>query len=373
MIRDIRPFLRIRLPIILVGLLFIASGANPEQVTLTYEESAGLRDVNRHEHALLISGQTPTLALTTTAAFPLDATAAYPGDKYHGVAYGPFRDGQSPVARIFPTRGELQQDIFFLGKLTEQIRTYSSAYSLSEIPRICQEVGLICYPGAYISGSIDENEIEIESLIEVGRQGLSCVRELIVGNEVFCGTAVTEGDLIEYIRRVRKDTGGRVPVGTADTWANWLNHPQLIENVDFVMVHIHPYWDGIAIEDATTHVLARLAEVEAKVRETSLDKPVIIGETGWPSEGNVRDNAIPSEQNQARFLSDFLSIADANNIDYFFFEAFDEKWKSSDAAEAHWGLYYSDGSIKPLLRSFVPEDAKEGIDRREGVFPWGLH
>ena len=94
-------------------------------------------------------------------------------------------------------------------------------------------------------------------------------------------------------------------------------------------------------------------------------KAMMLGETGWPSKGEIRGNAIPSEENQKRYLSDFVAMAESNNMDYFYFEIFDEKWKNKAEGEvgAHWGIYNSDGSLKPLMTDCVPEEARDGIDR----------
>ena len=53
-------------------------------------------------------------------------------------------------------------------------------------------------------------------------------------------------------------------------------------------------------------------------------RKLMIGETGWPSAGRAREDAIPSIVDQARYLRDFLVYAKAHELDYNFIEAFDQ-------------------------------------------------
>ncbi|MCW3135632.1 MAG: glycosyl hydrolase family 17 protein, partial [Canidatus Methanoxibalbensis ujae] len=279
-----------------------------------------------------------------------------PSEKYNGVCYSPFRDNEDPEFGILPTIDELKEDLFLIKNLSKSIRTYGISKNLSEIPRLCEDIGVDCYPGAWISMCKCDNEMEIDNLIKIANENLSHVRGLIVGNEVLLRGDMSEDDLIEYIRRVKSNT--TLPVGTAEIWRTWLEHEKLAENVDFILVHIHPYWEGVSVENAAEYVVEKWKEVKAKYP----GKDVIIGETGWPTQGDRIGWAIPSEENQRMFLSEFLNLAKENEISYFYFDVFDERWKGKHA-EAHWGLYYSNGTLKPLLYDLVPEDAREGIDR----------
>ena len=290
--------------------------------------------------------------------------------KFTGICYGPYRDNEDPDFGIPPTCEEIEEDLTLLGNLTQCIRTYGIRGNLSKIPLLCQEVGIDCYPGAWISEDETDNALELQCLIRVANQNLSCIKGLIVGNEVLLRGDVSEDDLIKYVKSVKDNT--TIPVSTAEMWDIWLSHPQLAENVDFIIVHIHPYWaggyyygspqqpGGIPANDAAEHVVEKWKEVKARYP----DKTIIIGETGWPTKGECNGDAIPSELNQSIFLSEFLELAENNSIQYFYFETFDEKWKGKHReSEANWGLYYSNGSLKPLLPPLIPIDAREGLSR----------
>jgi hypothetical protein len=81
----------------------------------------------------------------------------------------------------------------------------------------------------------------------------------------------------------------------------------------------------------------------------SRGKPIIVSESGWPTCGETRGEAVASLENAKFYLAEFLSWAQANEVRYFYFEAFDEPWKI--AAEgpqgACWGLWDQQGNLKP--------------------------
>jgi exo-beta-1,3-glucanase (GH17 family) len=165
--------------------------------------------------------------------------------------------------------------------------------------------------------------------------------------------------LIGYIKLVKDSTGQ--PIGSAEPWYVWLEHPRLAHTVDFMFVHIYPYWDGISVNEAGEYVFDRLQEI----RQAYPDKKVIIGEIGWPTGGGIIGEAVPGERNRSDFISGFLSLNLEHDAEYFLFEVFDEKWKEGQEGPvgAHWGLYYSDGTLKPGLGDIVPGAAQVGIHR----------
>jgi len=280
-------------------------------------------------------------------------------ERFLGLCYGPYRENEDPDCGVHPTISELTEDIAFIKNLAVSIRTYGATDNLEQIPFLCQEYGIDCYPGAWISKYECENARQINSLINIANQNLSHVKGLIVGSEVLLRKDVSEQQLLDFISEVKSATS--LPVTTAEIWKDWLDHPQLAQAADVIFVHIYPYWDGIAVEEGANYVLEKWNELKTSYP----NKKIIIGETGWPSEGEIRGNAIPSEENQKIYLSDFISMADSNKIDYFYFEIFDEKWKSKLEKEAgsHWGMYFSNGSLKPQLKDLVPFSAQSGINR----------
>ncbi len=68
----------------------------------------------------------------------------------------------------------------------------------------------------------------------------------MIGNEVLLRGDLPVEELEKYLDRARAAIGQ--PVGTAETWHTWLAHPELAQHVDFIAVHLLPYWEGVAVE-----------------------------------------------------------------------------------------------------------------------------
>jgi hypothetical protein len=72
-------------------------------------------------------------------------------------------------------------------------------------------------------------------------------------------------------------------------------------------------------------------------------KEILIGETGWPSAGRMRDSALPSRTNQARVVSEILDLAKRENFRVNLIEAYDQPWKRQleGTMGGYWGLFDS--------------------------------
>jgi exo-beta-1,3-glucanase (GH17 family) len=270
----------------------------------------------------------------------------------YGLCYSPFRDGDNPNLGVSPSEAEVREDLSILSVLISKIRTYGNDNILFEIPRLCYEKGINIYVGAWIYWDKLVNDQNVLRLIQVADQGYETTLGLIVGSEVLLRGDLSEAELIEYLTTVKE--ASEIPVSTAETYWNYLNHPGIAEKVDFILIHIHPYWDGISIEAAAQYVIDRYNEV----KQAYPDKEVIIGETGWPTVGDIIDEALPGEENQKKFLEEFTQLASESNVKYFIFEAFDEKWKTQDEGivGGSWGLYYANRSPKPALDEYLKDN-----------------
>ena len=79
------------------------------------------------------------------------------------------------------------------------------------------------------------------------------------------------------------------------------------------------------------------------------NKEIFVGETGWPCCGDAFSGAVPSPENASRCFLNFVSWARANNVPYFYFEAFDEQWKATyeGSPNACWGIWERNSNMKP--------------------------
>ena len=135
---------------------------------------------------------------------------------------------------------------------------------------------------------------------------------------------MTATDLAGYIRSVKAQVTG-IPVTYADVWEYWLRHREIYEAVDFITIHILPYWEDFPIR--ARYAAAHVDSIRKRVAVAFPAKEILIGETGWPSAGRMREGALPSRTNQARVVSEVLELARREKYRVNLIEAYDQPWK----------------------------------------------
>ncbi len=334
--------------------------------------------------------------------------------KTMGITFDPSRKDDDPKKGISHEEADIDKDLALLEGKFHAVRTYSVLSGLHKIPELAVKHDLNVTVGAWISGDLERNNQEVETLIQIGNQNNPKIVRLMVGNEVLLRTEATREELKEstkklslsslekylnipkeelkrvsedknfpiplsplavawakklespqvvkellthYIREVKKRTWR--PVSTSETWDRWLANPELAKEVDYIGVHILPFWEGVPIDSAVQHVFDRLHDLQLAFP----DKPIVITEVGWPSDGQPVKQAVASIPNQAKFLREFLNRAAKEQLvfndpatkksvsyplAYYIIEAFDQPWKKADegSAGAYWGIYNADRQLK---------------------------
>jgi len=262
------------------------------------------------------------------------------------VSYAPFRrPGESPFdPTAFVDASRIETDLRVLSARSACVRIYSVSQGLDAVPGVARKLGMTVLLGAWIGRDRRANEAELALAIGIAREHADVVRALVVGNEVMLRRELPEADLVAYIARAKREVP--VPVTYADVWEFWLKHPSIAPAVSFVTIHILPYWEDepVGIDAAIAHVIDvhRLMQRELPGRE------ILIGETGWPSDGRTRREAVPGRVEQARFIRQFTVAARDNGIRYNLIEGFDQPWKRrlEGAMGGEWGLYDSEARPK---------------------------
>ncbi|HKB52472.1 MAG TPA: hypothetical protein VKD22_00635, partial [Ramlibacter sp.] len=212
------------------------------------------------------------------------------------VSYAPFRlQGESPLdphAFVGPAR--IDADLRALSQRFDCVRTYSQGQGLGAVPAIASRYGMKVLLGIWLDRDKAANERQIRLGIAAARKYPQVVRGVIVGNEVLLRGELSAAALAAYLRQVRSAISE--PVSYADVWELWLRHPELAASVDYLTIHILPYWEDhpVSPERAVQHV----ASVYARVQRAFPGRRVMIGETGWPSAGRPRQVASASLVNE---------------------------------------------------------------------------
>jgi exo-beta-1,3-glucanase (GH17 family)/cellulose synthase/poly-beta-1,6-N-acetylglucosamine synthase-like glycosyltransferase len=252
------------------------------------------------------------------------------------------------------TPEHLDRDIAQLSRLTGHIRTYTVSNGMDQVPAIARRYGMTVSLGLWIDSDLDANEKEIETGIRVALANRRVVDRVFVGNESILRGDVTSDQLNDYIRRVRAALPNRIKVTTAEPWSTWLLSPEIGQYVDIISIHLIPYWEGVPVKDS----LVFLQHAYDHVQQEFPDKPIVIGEAGWPSEGRTHRGAEASRSNEAYFIRAFVQLAMEKGYDYYLIEAYDQPWKGGNegAVGAYWGLFDAMGTPKfpftGMLRTF---------------------
>ena len=271
------------------------------------------------------------------------------GGKLAGMAYAPFRRDQSPMTGQFPSLSEIREDLALLAPLTHAIRTYSST-EIPEVPALAAEFGLTVNAGAWIDNRSDNNRRELEALITAASKQ-SNITHAMVGNEAILRGDLSMAELAVYLNEARARLD--IPVSTAENWDFWIAHPEYGAHVDYIAVHLLPYWEGVNHEFALQRALDRLTAVRAAFPKHE----IVVGEVGWPSAGERFQDALPSLETQARFVREFANVANALGIEFYLMEAIDQPWKMREGrVGAYWGMFDSDRQLKWGLSGPVQSD-----------------
>ena len=258
-----------------------------------------------------------------------------------GFAFSPLTLGSDPTRDEYPSSEEIAADLRLIARSGGSVRTYSLDGSLKEIPAIAAGLGLDTTVGVWLDGDASRNELRLRDLRDLVANNPG-VSRVIVGNETLLRADLSTGQLSAILDRLRAELD--VEIGTAEPWHIWIEHPELAHHVDFIAVHLLPYWEGIGVDDAVDYIAARVSDLQA----TFGDKPIVIAEVGWPSWGRARGEAVPSRVNAATFLRRFSARAEQEGYEYFLMEAFDQPWKRADEGEvgAYWGVFDADRQPK---------------------------
>ncbi|MTB50014.1 MFS transporter [Lewinella sp. W8] len=261
-------------------------------------------------------------------------------DQIPGLCFSPYLEGQDTDDVL--SAAQIRHRISIIKPYTRSLRSFSCTGGNELTPGIAREHNLDTMVGAWISRDKKRNQEEIANLIQLAQAGE--VNIAAVGNEVLLRNELAPGEIIKYLKEVRAQVPASVPVGYVDAYYQFLDHPDLIEQSDVILINCYPFWEGATIETALGY-LERMYEM---VKAVAKGKEVIIAETGWPSKGQEVEGARPSAENAMKYFINVQQWSKENNITVYYFTSFDETWKTQQEGEvgARWGLWNKDEQLK---------------------------
>ncbi len=260
-------------------------------------------------------------------------------DGIHGLCFSPYDKGQKPGDSI--TEAQIRRKLEIIKPHTQWIRTFSCTEGNELIPVLAKEYGIKTLVGAWLSDDLEVNDKEIQGLIDLAQQGF--VDIAAVGNEVMYREEMEESALIEYMHTVKKAIP-EIPVGYVDAYYEFTDRPNITDACDVLLANCYPFWEGCSLE----YSLVYMKQMYEQAKSAGKGKPVIITETGWPSQGANFEASIPSYSNALKYFVNAQRWSKEDKIPMFYFSSFDESWKVDAEGDvgAYWGLWDQDEKLK---------------------------
>lgn len=261
------------------------------------------------------------------------------GDGMHGLCFSLYEDGQKPGDVI--TEEQVRRRMEIIKPYTKWIRSFSCTDGNELIPMVAKEYGLKTLVGAWLGDDPEINEREIAGLIQLAEEGY--VDIAAVGNEVLYRKDLTEEELIDFIKRVKKAIPG-TPVGYVDAYYEFSSCPHITELCDVILANCYPFWEGCSFE----YSLPYMKNMYYQALGAAKGKKVIITETGWPSQGKSLQGAHPSPENARNYFINTQMWSKTDDIEVFYFASFDESWKVGAEGDvgAYWGIWDKNQNLK---------------------------
>lgn len=258
----------------------------------------------------------------------------------HGICMSPYEEGQEPGDTL--TEEQVRRRLKILQPHTKWIRSFSCTEGNELIPKVARELGMKTMVGAWLGKDEEKNTNEVAGLIKLANEGL--VDIAAVGNEVLYREDLSEDSLLAYLHTVRKAVPTSVPVGYVDAYYEFTDHPKIVEACDIILANCYPYWEKCSYE----YSLVYMKQMFQQAIQAARGKKVIVTETGWPSQGEGLEGAIPSPENAMKYFIDAQQWSAEAGIELFYFSSFDESWKVGAEGDvgAYWGLWDKHEKLK---------------------------
>lgn len=215
------------------------------------------------------------------------------------------------------------------------------------------------------------------------------VQRLVFTNEYITNAATTSevDQLIQTYKAQAHQLGLRVGV-RSNAFGN-LTDPnssflpqlrQLVRDVDFIMLNLYPTNEVNGVTAGVNVVIAQYQSIRAAALQVNPLVQVIIGETGWPTQG-ISFNDVGDAGGQNCYLSQDNTVGNAqafftairtwalqNQIVTYYFSAIDEPWKANQN-QANGPSCTVGNATGQLVANFLnPWQGPQGAEAHYGVW-----
>ena len=293
----------------------------------------------------------------------------------NAVAYGFYRKGQAPGV-LGPSKAEILEDLQILMLYWQLIRVYNADDDTERILQVIHEnkLPIKMMLGIWLENEEKNPELKVMNTtnvmrgIELANRYANIVIAVNIGNESQVDWSWHKMNIENQIRYVRAMRSTIIqPVTVADDFNFW-NKPhsaKMASEVDFIVTHIYPLWNGKTLDIAISWMDSTFRDVQQR----HAGMQIVLGEIGWATIYNPDKNG-PGEQGslikgevslnaQEKYLIMHNEWVNKNKIPTFLFEAFDEPWKGGGdntgptEVEKNWGVFYENRTPKASFQNYL--------------------
>jgi len=286
-------------------------------------------------------------------------------DQLMGVCYSPYHQAGKAFGDY--TKADIRADMALIADHFSFIRTYTVQNANQYIVDEAKAKGVQVALGAWIfPGDATKTQAEIDTVLSQAAGATDTVKIIVIGNEVDLASAgYTPAEVktaFEYAvtQKATHSALADVPLtvcftGTGPMQSEWKPVLDLCQTCVFLT--IYPWWAPTTPDPDNISANMQWSYDNGISQAEAAGLAVIIGEIGWPSAG------VPAKKttvaNEFTNYATTCSWVQGNNapIDKsyvtFWFEMFDEPWKTAEGAQGpYWGLY-TDGA-SPTSKATIP-------------------
>ncbi|KAE9347695.1 hypothetical protein PF008_g7694 [Phytophthora fragariae] len=281
----------------------------------------------------------------------------------------------APDSSKCKTASEVQKDMLALKSITDKVRIYSlvDCNQAELVLPAAKNAGLKVHLGVWTTNSHDyllQEKAKLAGLIDSGLYDDNVIG-LHVGSETIYREEINADTAISYMKEIRdyiRSRGKNTPVTIADVIDIYYANQQLIDAVDYVSVNQFSFWERSDVNEGAAVTLDRLKSL--RVAAANKGKIIVISEVGWSSGGSDPAAGVASPENQAKFFSDFFQMARSHNFDYYWYVAFDSKWRVTNGGkevEADFGIFQEDDTMKGNFQGLTVDWKDPRVLRNAGT------
>ena len=227
------------------------------------------------------------------------------------------------------------------------VRIYATnCDQLVNVAEATKSLGMSMILGVYFNSAssaqqdLDDQLKDINSYFQ-SQGGYGGVDLITIGNEAISSGFASADQLSDHLAQARSSLSGsgyQGPISTALIVGDWQQNPSLCSDVDVLASNIHPFFSDNTVQPSDSGpYLDSQVELLQKACGGS-NKPVVVTEAGWPTQGSANNGMVPSPSNQQAAIKSMRGSQSAKGI--MFFSNSDDLWKAGSGVqtyELHFG------------------------------------